>query len=399
MRNYEVELALLLNKLNNQKELSASYLAKCQLLLDPEFERLFTIADQHLVSEQSFKNFLEEAELPAQRINELGEIYQKITSQKQMQSLLMALEEFLRWEPQNKDRSKVYRASKEFQNELEKHPPGYLKKLGEVLLAIKIDNESWALNKLVEFFNMHPARLGFDLYRQVFTQQWDQDRHDKLILGIGIEITKYFKKKYPEEMDIFMTSLKQSGDSRVFSSLSQAFGTDWSLARLRESVEKGQRARQYPSFWFSQLSYRTSSGQIDQFLRDLFINTKRYPLSPEALWIFAENFPRLENEREHLVEVSIKGEQEDFYYRYLVLQLLEHGAFKKLIESKNQKFSRPLFQLKRQSLRQGLKNLRAPEWMLFELLKLGDYQKDYLWYIGLHPDSQKTFGPQKNPEI
>lgn len=399
MRNYEVELTLLLNKLNDQKDLSASYLAKCQLLLDPEFERLLNLEDQHLRSDETFKKFLEEAELPAPRINELSEIYQKIKSQKQMPSLLILLEEFLKWEPQNKERSQVYRRSRDFQNELEKHPPGYLKKLGEVLLAIKIDNESWALNKLVEFFNIHPARLGFDLYRQVFTQEWDQQRHDKLILSLGIEVTKYFKKKYPEEMDIFMTSLKQTVDSRIFSSLTQGFGTDWSLARLRESVEKGQRARQYPSFWFSQLSYRTSSGQIDQFLRDLFTNTQRYPLSPEALWIFAENFPRLEKEREHLVDVALNTEQEDFYYRYLVLHLLENGAFKKLIESKKKKFNRPLFQLKRQTLRQGLKNLRAPEWMLFELLKLGDYQKDYLWYIGLHPDSQKTYGPKTNAEL
>lgn len=399
MRNYEIELTLLLNKLNDQKELSASYLAKCQLLLNPEFERLLTIEDQHLISDETFKKFLEEAELSAQRINELSEIYQQIKNQKQMSALLILLEEFLKWEPQNKERAQVYRTSRDFQKELEKHPQGYLKKLGEVLLAIKIDNESWALKKLVEFFNMHPARLGFDLYRQVFTQEWSQERHDKLILGVGIEITKYFKKKYPEEMDIFMTSVKQTGDSRIFSSLSQGFGTDWSLARLRESVEKGQRARQYPSFWFSQLSYRTSSGQIDLFLRDLFTNTQRYPLSAEALWIFAENFPRLEKEREHLVDVSLKGEQEDFYYRYLILHLLENGAFKKLIEAQKTKFSRPLFQLKRQTLRQGLKNLRAPEWMLFELLKLGDYQKDYLWYIGLHPDSQKTYGPKTNAEI
>lgn len=386
VRQYEIELALLLNKLNQIPKQSESYLNKCGLLLEKEFERLLNITAQQQQSEQSFKQYLNEVEIAESRIDELLIIHRKVKQTLLIQELFRSIEEFLVIDISEKSHAEKYLASKNFRDKIESYPNGFFKKLAEILLAIKIDNEAWATTRLLEFFNYHPARIGFDLYRQVFDHGWTLERHNKLILNISLEITRYFKNKRPEEMDIFMTLMEQAIDSRVFATLSQKYGKDWSLARLREAVARGERARQYPSFWYSQLSYRTSSGQVDQFLRNLFTESKRYPIAPDALWIFSENFPRLEQERLHLTQIALGIPSEEFYFHYLVIELIENEAFKKIMEDKSANFKRPTFQLKRQLYRQGLESLKAPEWMLYELLKLGDFQKDYLWYLGLHPN-------------
>lgn len=389
IRQYEIELTLLLNKINEQPKQSEAYLAKCGLLLEKEFERLFNIEAKDQRSEESFKQYLIEAELSESRVEELLVIYRRVQQTQLIQELLISIEEFLMIEISQKNQAERYLASRAFRDKIDKFPNGFFKKLSEIILAIKIDNEAWATSRLLEFFNLNSARIGFDIYRQVFDHRWTLERHNKLILNMSLEITSYFKAKRPEEMDIFVTLMEQAVDSRIFSTLSQKFGRDWSLARLRGAVARGERARQYPSFWYSQLSYRTSSGQVDQFLRSLFLEPKRYPIAPDTLWIFSEDFPRLEQERLNIMQVALDIPEDEFYFQYLLVELLENEPFKKLMEQNSTNYKRPTFQLKRQVFREGLKSLQAPEWMLFELLKLGDFQKDYLWYIGLHPNFRK----------
>lgn len=345
--------------------------------MQKEFKVLFELAQTGQWA--NLEELLEVEELEEDRQAKIISIISELKKKNDILNTWEAIETFLQIDPDKKKKQDYYFEAQKLKENLEQGSYKYIQKLGLIVLAIKMDNAAWAQKELSDFLNLHPARISFEVHRDIFSDDWNRERFEKLMLDIGLVIGNFFKKRNPLKTDIFMTLMNESFASRTFKSLSSNYQTQWSLSRLRTSISSGEKLTRYPSFWYSQLSHRTSRGQVDVFINTLFEKEAIEDLSFESLWIFAESMPNEKEKRVKIGEVMSGHDKLDPYQRFINLKLLENSALKRLLGQKRQQWQRPIFQLKRSLFQKIFWEQAAPELMLFSLLKLGDYNEDYLW--------------------
>lgn len=356
------------------------------MFMRPEFKVLFEVSQTKQWS--NLDELLEAEEVEKERQAEIKSLVSRLAKRNDILDLWDSLETFLKLDPEKTNGQDYYFKAEKLKKQLEQESYKYIQKLGLIVLAIRMDNAAWAEKELNEFLNYHPARISFEVHRDIFTKDWDRERFEKLMLDIGLVVGNFFKKRDPLKTDIFMTLMDESLSSRTFKSLSSNYQIQWSLSRLRSSISSGERVSTYPSFWYSQLSYRTSRGQVDVFMNSLFEEATVDELSFESLWIFTETMPNEKSKRQKIREVIVNRDKKDAYQRFINLELVEHDGFKRMLGEKLPDWNRPIFQLKRSIYQEIFWQKAAPELMLFFLLELGDYNEDYLWAF-MHPGGKE----------
>lgn len=370
-------MALLAAAKNKNMAEWSDFLKRCQVFMQAEFKVLFELAQTKQWSD--LDELLEAEEVKKERQQEIKSVLSGLKERNKILDIWSSLETFLKLDRDEVKSQDYYFGAQKLKNQLEKGPFKYIQKLGLIALAIRMDNEAWAQKELNEFLNFHPARISFEVHRGVFTDEWNRERFEKMMLEIGLVIGNFFKDREPLKTDIFMTLMDEGLSSRTFRSLSSNYQIQWSLSRLRSSISSGERVSHYPSFWYSQLSHRTSRGQVDVFINSLFEKEVVDDLSYESLWIFTETMPSEESKRHKIRDVVLEQKDKDPYQRFITLELLEHEALKRMLGEKRRKWKKPIFQLKRSLYQEIFWQESAPELMLFLLLELGDYNDDYLW--------------------
>lgn len=355
-----------------------SFLKRCRVFMKKEYKILFELVETN--EWDRLDELLEQEEISLARQKHIKDVLAQ-KKQSQVVEIWESIEEFIQIERSKEEKSKYYLKARKLQSRLEQSPYIFSRSLGLIVLAIKTNNFSWAKKELYNFLNFHPMRFTFEIHRGHFHSDWNTKRFEKLILDIGLEISTFFKKTHPLEVDIFMTLMQESFNSRTFNSLSSKYQTQWSLTRLREAISSGHNISAYPSFWYAQLSHRTSRGQVDSFINSLFKEEAFDSLGLEALWIFTETMPSHEEKRKKIQNLIFSHSMNDPYLEYVVLHLAENEAFKRLLSESENVWSKPNFQLKRSLFRELFWNDINPELMIFHLLSLGDYNSDYLWAL------------------
>lgn len=355
----------------------SDFLKRCQVFMEPDFKVLYKITQSRKWN--NLDELFEIEEVSAERQKEINNVISRMSENREILKLWESLETFLKVNYDDMEKPELYFMAQSLHNKLLDSPYEFIKKLGLVVLAIRSDNEAWAQKELDDFLNFHPARISFEIHRDLFSSKWSRERFEKLMLDIGMVVGNFLKKKNPLKVDIFMTIMDESLSSRTFKSLSSNYQTQWSLSRLRESFSSGQKVSSFPSFWYSQLSHRTSRGQVEVFIDSLFDEKNKDQLDFESLWVFTESMPSDESKRKVIRDIVTSHKSNDPYYRFIALELIEHEAFKRLLTEKRQRWDRPIFQLKRSVYQELFWESAAPELMLFFLLELGDYNNDYLW--------------------
>lgn len=385
--DFGVELALLLDQKQERMGRWESFLSRCSLGMRNEFQLIFFLNTLDFDDDNALSSYLKDSSLSQERSEQVMRLFKKARDRaSKTREHLVAFEELLKLDLDDREPHEIHRILNYYLQKAQdwrKSAP-YMAQLMEMAISLRADNGPRARRLLEEFLNMHAFRIIFEIDPDYFNEEWTKERHVNLFLELGLLVSKHFRTSNPVELDIFMTLLMELNRSRIFDSLANQYGTDWSLIRLRESMGRKFLGRRYPSFWFQQLSFRTSSALIEGYIERLMSQIRDRDSILEFMWIFNEEPPRSEQSRQLLLEAAANV-GEDHYLNYVVLELLQSSSFKNDLAKLNPHFSRSLFNLQREYYRGLLHQGVAKQFTVMRLLQLGDQDTDYLWFLAFNP--------------
>jgi hypothetical protein len=385
IKEYAIELAIIIDQVNNNTRRWESYLARCAPNMRSEFQLIWLLPNANFESTADFQKYLKHSSLTQERSENILRKVQRFNETKRYRrKFLIAFEEFLKTELadlKNHERHKLLSQAHEVARTYQSELP-YLSQLMELAIALKTPNLPRARRLLHEFLNRHPFRLVFEVNPAIFNETFSKERYDKFFLELGLLVGRSLRTSNPVEVDAFMTVLSDINKTRLFDSLVSTYGTDWSLVRLRDQMAKRRYGQSFPSFWYQQLSFRTSMTLIEGYVENLMTERAHDDLLREFMWVYVDDFPRRAELRNRLIEVITNSEL-DPYLEYVILEMIEQPSLKQKLSQNVPKYARPQFSLRREYFRSLMLEGLTPEFALLNLFKLGDLDSDYLWLIAL----------------
>jgi hypothetical protein len=377
-KNYEIEFAIILDRRLNGGEKSRTYINRCSALFKKDFQQILGLTGD-------FKTYLKKIEMDKDQLKKIQRLALKHSDVAQStREALLGLRDLIRTEGKNFSDTERYQYLFAAREKIAKLPGSYLRTLGQIVLTQKAGNKGASRTLLREFLNMNPFRLVFELSPLIYNEDWTREDQEKLFLELSLFITRSFQYEMPLEVDIYITLINEINDTRLFSSLSSRFSTDWSLVRLREAIASNIIAHSYPSFWYSQLSYRTSTTLVNGYIND-FLDAKRaqYTLK-ESLWIFLDQSPAGDERRQLIVNQAHHLKDKDWYHQFVLLEFLSQPGFRGDLSQLDPTLGRPVFLMKREYYRSLFNEGLALDFSLMNLALLGDLDRDYLWLLAIH---------------
>ncbi len=381
--DYHIEVSLIIDQREKRLDRWQDFLNRCSIFMRGEFQLLFLSQNLSFDSVEAFEKYLSTSSISAERAKEIVEIYSLVKKPNDAILILKKIEELMLLKLEDSTSLERIRRLTEFRNlkNLANYP--YLAQILELLIAIKVENQAWAYDSLLSLMNTHPFRLAFEVDHLTFNGEWSAERQEKIFLSLGLEIAQYFKKSHPQEVDIFMTIFSDFLKLRSFDSLAVKYSTDWSLVRIREGISQRVLSRKLPSFWYSQLSFRTSTSQVEIYLEELLSLDNGKFFTEDSLWFFAESFPSSDLGRETVFRLINESNPSDDYIRLLSFYLIENESLKRKLSESKTNYQRPLFQLRRDFFRSLLSRSKSRDLAIYYLIKAGDHNPNYLWHLGL----------------
>lgn len=180
-----------------------------------------------------------------------------------------------------------------------------------------------------------------------------------LLLHLSENTTGEIKQRIDQMFDI---SSEEIDDSV------QAFSYNFGLA--------------YPQIWFPIIYKNRGIVPAEKYLEKSDFYKKLSKGEYNLLKIITNFLPRESEKRDLILKSFFElDEQKDFYFKDLKFKLLSNENFKKIVILKKDKYKRPFFSQERNFYKNLLKNGVAIEYAIFKLIKLGDYNRSYLFYL------------------
>ena len=157
---------------------------------------------------------------------------------------------------------------------------------------------------------------------------------------------------------------------------------DWSLAELRRRLRGNQVDGRIWNVLFQKLLIRTSSRESSLLLKKRMQADFIQNMSVSDIWLFQHYYPTEASLREKALDkINAAWKGEDMWLKYLVVKLIQRPEIKKGLASKKAFFKKALFQIERRFYRNLLSQGRSVDFSLYQLIRLGDYDRRDLWWL------------------
>lgn len=272
----------------------------------------------------------------------------------------------------------------EFQLNLKRLPQGLLKKFGYLLLAKESENFSQIKGLVEDVIHWEPRVLPFyGINIPLGDETWSSV--DNLLVGIVKKLEDRILAK------AFITRVTQFVETSKLPKLYDEMNLDWSLNDLREIVKSPWYAPLFPAFWFSQLSGRVSTSEMNDINLKLIERKKITNWDHHDLWMFSDWMPNEESLRLDIIKSieTIKRSDEE-YMKELVVRLAENAIIRRLLDERKIISTKVLFKLKRDFYFKLLNGGKHIDYSLYHLIVLGDEDKNYLWWYAIDPFKPST---------
>ncbi len=175
-------------------------------------------------------------------------------------------------------------------------------------------------------------------------------------------------------------------DASKLPKLADEMSTEWSLNELRGYAKSPWYASLFPAFWFSQMSGRVATAEMNTVTLKFIDNKKIIDWDNHDLWIFSDWMPNDEKIRSDIIKSITKvNDLNQDYMKELVVRLSENAVIRKHLADNKVISTQALFKLKRDFYFKLLSQGKHIDYSLYNLLLLGDEQKEYLWWYALDP--------------
>ncbi len=383
-KDYTLKLVLILAKARGELSVWDEYLNRCLLSLDANFQKLLGLPSlagktfeeaEKIIKSHSFPSGLKERLLSTWKIKYSNDDFKNDVND--LKELVEAESKALTAPQSFFAAKKVWYRIKDS----DRLQGSFLKKILEILSALRVKNIEWARRALSEALFIDPYQLALEIDPAYFSPEELSEYKGNVIQAIKIMANKLPKETLVQMYVNVLAGL--TGDESLVK-LRDELGYRWSLVDIRNFTKDRMVGSAFPHVWFAALSGRTTQVEIDSYLDSALDAQKLSKWSWDKLWLFRVYFPAAPKLREEiyseLVELA-KVAKPNFHQRLLLTQLAENSTIKRELRQEVELYQLPTFQLKREFYRELFFSGHAPEFALYQLWSMGDISEDgLLWF-------------------
>lgn len=382
--DYTLKLVLILAKARGELAVWDDYLNRCLLSLDSNFQKLLGLPSLKGKSKAEAEKIIKSLAFSSALRERLLSMWNIKYSNDEFENDLHDLKELVAAESKALTAPQSFFAAKKVWYRIKdskKLQGSFLKKILEILSALRVKNIEWARRALSEALFIDPYQFALEIDPAHFTPEELADYKKNVVLAIKIMASKLPKETF---VQMYVNALASLTGDEVLIKLRDDLGYRWSLVDIRNFTKDRMVGSTFPHVWFTALSGRTTQVEIDTYLDSALDVQKLSKWSWDKLWLFRVYFPAGAKLREEiysqLVELA-KTSSANFHQRLLLTQLAENSTVKRELRQEIEFYRLPTFQLKREFYRELFFSGHAPEFALYQLWSMGDIGEDgLLWF-------------------
>ncbi len=295
----------------------------------------------------------------------------------QWMALIKEAQDLPRYFPEEKARFARARA---ILKQIRSIPSPFWRSWIELALALHSSNRAWIQRQAHQI-----ATTG---YRQIFFhlphgfEPSGQAEINPLLMHI---LQKFIQHTGEQHLGRLISGKLAQLSGQASTTWDRPFYDNWRLSELRQVSKKGPRTRRYFDFWYSKYLGRTSTMERQNFLNAVLTPRTLEEAHPSQLWVFGEDFAAEGPRLRPILDKKLANlwKSKSFYQRLVVVQLLANPTLKEELAKSLPAMNRPLAEIRRDYFRELLHSGQAPELALYHLIKMGDLDRKYLWWVAL----------------
>lgn len=368
--NFYTQLFYIILKKTGKDSAWKSIEEKCFPTFTPDLQLMKYILES---KEMNFKQI--EAVVKQFQLNESTFDYLKlIISKKEKNGTFHfdRLEEYLNLVRDSKDMAGVYYANKMFMTFLAKSNSLYYEKLFTPLIALNAGNESWFYSSLNELMVTDPRRVYFE--KNFMTQEKSQ-YYKGLIQTI--------LQKYMDRININYEKLAFSLFLSHFSFQDRPF-PEVAYGDIKEIVKNERKSRLLYPIWLYGLYQKGTNNEFLNYFNSITNLENLDRIQIDQFQVFELNWPANDIKREVLVSKLLSiSKNKDEFSKFIFSSLLANEAIRASFNQSNKKIETPQFSLSRNFYKTSLEEGLGIVFSLYNLINIGDLDKNYLWWLVL----------------
>jgi hypothetical protein len=257
--------------------------------------------------------------------------------------------------------------------------------LTRILMALDNGNKAWAKKEIESMANAGLFEIIIDLSPLDYSNDREKFK-ENLIFTLNKAIERFPKEFFIKALLVHLNEYFKLDE---IESLKSKVDAKWSLANARDLIKSKTMGVSYPGLWFMFLTNRTSVLEVNNFLDEAFTEDRVTQFSFSDFWPFLYYTPKSESVRGQIWNKISEVQSGNItsksrYERFLQIELLGHGYNRTKATQLENELKRTPFQLRREYFRENLRYGVAPLWSIYELLKLGDVDKEMaLWFFDI----------------
>lgn len=372
-KKYEYKVALLLLKKDKQNQAYSQIVSKCRKEFSKNFEDMIDFPES-FQSSKDLSKFLKSNHVQNKKL--IQTIYRL---KKDKKDLFENFAKAVKLEIPKSNEQKFWSLKNHYEDN-KNISSVFWTTLIDMAISLESGNKFWTTALVEKFVNLSPMSA---IYEGDFVGKgWDE----KYLLEIFTILIEKLKPVLDNELfKLFVSQVRYFSNSNDYQSLVNKYEADWSLQNLRDKISDPIYMNQFFPVWNRLISPRVSSIELGSawskvVKQDFVSNTS----NKENFWVYSLRLPNSDDERKYLVNIgkslvksSILGDH------FILLEALENHAFKKMMSEEISTFKKPIFSLKRSTLRNNLEKGNMTDYILFQLWAIGDLVEDDLWWITL----------------
>lgn len=303
-----------------------------------------------------------------------AEYLQKIITQKEKNGSFhfIKLDEYLKQVQDSKDMAEIYYANKNFMKFLDESKSFYYKRVFTPLIALNAGNESWFYSSLNELMMTDPRRVYFE---KNFLSEKKSSNYKKMVQEIFKKYMNRINVDY-EQIAFSLYMSHYSFDEDIFSEVS--------YAQIKDIIKSDRKSRLLFPLWLYGIYKNGTSSEFLEYFNSATNLENLDRLNIDQFQIFEFSWPTNDIKREVLVSKLIQiGQDKDEFSRYLFSSLLGNETIRSSFNQSNKKIDTPQFSLSRSFYKSSLEDGVGVVFSLYNLMKAGDLNKLYLWWLVL----------------
>lgn len=256
-----------------------------------------------------------------------------------------------------------------------------LRLLLELSVALRSDNNEWVRKLGKRIINTSDLQFASYIEPRKFTNKLYLQYTEALFDTLNL---MKIKKVDPMLVRMIATRLIPFLPNKEKSRFTSFFGANWSLNELREIVKSREYGQSAIGLWFNVLENRTTQLEVNNFLDSVLQKSTIKRLPREEFWIFKYFYPG--DDRREVLDLRLKNyvlNPQNIHDSLVLSEIIEKEAIQKTISKFDEKYSRPLFKIKRDVYQKALRSGLPSQFALYNLFLLGEKDTDLFWWYVL----------------